>query len=199
MSYPEIPNIVPIREDMQVTTGIARASFASVIAPKPNMSDENKLEYQIVLIFPGDSPTIPVLRAVVRDAIIKKWPSKIPAGLRDPIRDASEKSYEGFEPGHFYLTCRSGERPGVIDAALKPITDPAELYSGCFVRARLSAFAYDKAGNRGVAFGLSHVQKLADGPTLTGRRSASDVFGVVVVPTDPFGAAKENAMGDLFA
>jgi len=33
---------------------------------------------------------------------------------------------------------------------------------------------------------LQHVQKLADGPALTGRKPAEEVFGPVVAPGDPF-------------
>lgn len=38
-------------------------------------------------------------------------------------------------------------------------------------------YAYDKAGNRGVAAILNNVQKLEEGERKGGRRSASDAFG----------------------
>ena len=56
------------------------------------------------------------------------------------------------------------------------ITDPDEVYCGCKVRATLSVFAYDKAGNRGISFGLNNVQKLGDGERLDGRLRAEDDF-----------------------
>ena len=59
------------------------------------------------------------------------------------------------------------------------ITDHAEVYSGCKVRATLSVFAYEKAGNRGVSFGLNNVQKLDDGERLDGRLKAEDDFGAI--------------------
>ena len=40
----------------------------------------------------------------------------------------------------------------------------------------MSVFAYDKAGNRGISFGLNNVQKLGDGERLDGRLKAEDDF-----------------------
>jgi len=184
--FPVIPGVEAVREGASVTTGVMRASFANVVRPKPSMSDPAKLEYSIVLIVPKSDPVVNILKAATKDAIAKKWPNKVPGNLRNPVRDCSEKDYEGFDDDCFYITCRTTDVPGVIDQAMTKITDPNVLYSGCFVRARIGAFGYDKAGNVGVAFGLQHVQKLADGPALTGRKPAEEVFGPVVAPGDPF-------------
>jgi len=40
----------------------------------------------------------------------------------------------------------------------------------------LNAFAYDRAGNRGISLGLNNIQKLADGERLDGRLKAEDDF-----------------------
>jgi hypothetical protein len=187
MDFPKIATVVASRTGTNVLTGVVRASFADVIVAKPKMDDPSKLEYQCVLIIKAGDPVLALMKEAMKEAVQKKWGDKVPSGLRNPIRECSEKQYDGFEPGDFFITARATEKPGVIDAAMKPITDKAELYSGCFIRANIGAFAYEKKGNKGVAFGLSHVQKLCDGPSLTGRQSVDKVFSPVIVEGNPFG------------
>ena len=62
------------------------------------------------------------------------------------------------------------------DGKPERITHPSQIYSGCIVRASLNAFAYDRAGNRGISLGLNNIQKLADGERLDGRLKAEDDF-----------------------
>ena len=42
-----------------------------------------------------------------------------------------------------------------------------------------TAYGYDKAGNKGVAFGLQNLQKLGDGERFSGRTAAEDDFDSV--------------------
>ena len=63
-----------------------------------------------------------------------------------------------------------------MDAALQPVIDPSELYSGIVGRASISFYAYNSNGNRGIACGLNNLQKLADGTPLGGRSRAEDDF-----------------------
>ena len=74
------------------------------------------------------------------------------------------------------------QKPGIIDAAKKAITDEDEFYSGCYGRASLNFFPYNASGNKGVAAGLNNLQKIKDGDPLSGRQSAEadfdDDFGV---------------------
>ncbi|MEG1575014.1 MAG: DUF2815 family protein [Bacteroidales bacterium] len=59
------------------------------------------------------------------------------------------------------------------------ITDPPELYSGCYARASINFYPFNTNGNRGVAAGLGNVQKWADGEPLNGRVRAEDEFGAL--------------------
>jgi hypothetical protein len=70
-------------------------------------------------------------------------------------------------------------RPGIVDANLQEIISEDDFYSGCYARATLTAFAYDKLGNKGVAFGLQNIQKLKDGEHLSGRKNAESDFEAV--------------------
>lgn len=64
----------------------------------------------------------------------------------------------------------------MVDRRRIPITDPLELYSGCYVRASINFFSFNTNGNKGVAAGLGNVQKWADGEPLNGRVRAEDEF-----------------------
>jgi hypothetical protein len=43
----------------------------------------------------------------------------------------------------------------------------------------LNAYAYDQAGNKGVSFGLLHIQKVKDGESFGNRTRAEDAFAPV--------------------
>jgi hypothetical protein len=63
-----------------------------------------------------------------------------------------------------------------VDRSVQPILDSSEVYSGCYARVSINAFAYNTNGNRGISFGLNHVQKTRDGDFLGGRTRAEDDF-----------------------
>jgi hypothetical protein len=67
------------------------------------------------------------------------------------------------------------------------IINEADFYPGCYARATVRPFWYDTAGNKGVAFGLQNIQKLADGEPLGGRVVASKEFE----PVAPAGGIRD--------
>jgi hypothetical protein len=76
------------------------------------------------------------------------------------------------------MSASSLNQPGVVDAAVQPILNPSELYSGCYGRVSIRFYVYNKNGNRGIACGLGNVQKLADGePLAAGMTTAESDFG----------------------
>ena len=60
-----------------------------------------------------------------------------------------------------------------------PITQQDEIYGGCYCKAQLNAYAYEQAGNRGISFGLLHLQKVKDGEPFGIRTRAEDAFAPV--------------------
>jgi len=70
-------------------------------------------------------------------------------------------------------------QPGIVDQTLNRIISEDDYYSGCYSRATVTAYGYDKAGNKGVAFGLQNLQKLGDGDRFSGRTAAEDDFDSV--------------------
>lgn len=62
---------------------------------------------------------------------------------------------------------------------MQAILDPADLYSGCYVRASINLYPFSKNGNKGIGAGLNNIQKLAEGEALGGRSRAEDDFEAV--------------------
>lgn len=158
--------------NQNVMTPKFRASFANVFRPGKAMEDGQEPKYGVMMLFDKDAD-LNALKLAATQAAVDKWgadKSKWPKNLRSPFRDQGEKEGDAFVAGAFFITATSKRKPGLVDQRNQPIIDESEFFSGCYARATVRAFAYDKAGNRGVAFGLQNVQKLADGEPLGGSR-----------------------------
>ncbi|ASB66975.1 hypothetical protein S101413_03558 [Bacillus velezensis] len=74
------------------------------------------------------------------------------------------------------MNASSKTKPGIVDRNLNHIIDSEELYSGCYGRVSINFYAFNTAGNKGIACGLNNIQKLEDGDYLGGRSRAEDDF-----------------------
>lgn len=171
--------------DRRVTTPKFRASFPWLFEPQPPMEgSQGEPKYSVVMLFDKAaqaSKEYKAMRALAEAAIKDRWGDKVPPNLRNPFRNGSEKAdLEGYGDGVVFVTASSKMQPGVVDAKLNRVMSrevgPDGFYAGCFARATVSAYTYDKGGNRGVAFGLQNVQKLGDGEAFSGRVRAEDDF-----------------------
>ena len=101
----------------------------------------------------------------------------------DTKRDSAGVLYSEKNPcykGMIYISSWSKNAPGVVDPTGKhPITQHDEIYGGCWCRAQLNAYAYDQAGNKGVSFGLIHIQKIKDDKPFGNRTRPEDAFAAV--------------------
>lgn len=147
------------------------------------MQPGGKAKYSVVMLFTPGTDLGDLKKAAV-DALQKKWgadKAKWPQNLRTPFRKHEEREKdgklpEGYEAGGIFVTATSNDRPGVVNQQVVKIIDPSEVYAGCYGRATVRAYTYDKGGNRGVAFGLQNFQKTDDGESLTGRLKPEDEF-----------------------
>lgn len=126
------------------------------------------------------------LQNEIAAAAQEKWGSKLPANLRMPIRDASEKSqYAGFEDGKVFINPWSKQKPGLVDARNAEIHVKDDVWSGQLARAYVRPFAYEQSGNKGVGLMLEHVQIVKkDMPRTDGRKAATAVFSTVADDSD---------------
>lgn len=104
----------------------------------------------------------------------EKWEGK---KVHMPFRDGDDErpGADGFK-NCVFLNASSLHAPGIVDQGLKRIISEDVFYAGCYARAELNAFAYDKAGRRGVSFGLLNLQKTKDGAKFTSISKPEDVF-----------------------
>jgi hypothetical protein len=140
--------------------------------------------YSCALVFEKGTDLAELKKAALA-AATEKFGNKAEGLIRDgklkmPFRtDAEDK---GYPAGSIFMNVKNKSKPGIVStypgADGKPTTidDPSAIYAGCKVRASLRAYAYDVSGNKGVAFSLGNLQKLADGDRLDGRKRAEDEF-----------------------
>lgn len=166
----------------KVVTGKVRFSYAHVWEPTSINDGEDK-KYSVSLIIPkSDKNTINKIKnaiaAAIEDGKTSKFKGKIPAKLKTPLRDGDEErpDDEAYKNSYF-VNATSYNKPGIVDKDVSPILDQEEFYSGCYGRASITFYPFNANGNIGIACGLNHVQKLADGEPLSGRSTAEADFG----------------------
>lgn len=167
----------------KVVTGKVRLSYAHLFEPYASRDDQEKKYSCAILIPKEDTATLGKIRkaqkAALEAGLTSKFGGKKPPNLKTTLRDGDEEADLERNPeyaGHYFMNVSSKTKPGVVDGNLNEIIDSSEVYSGCFARVSINAFAYNTNGNRGISFGLNHVQKIADGDFLGGRSRAEDDF-----------------------
>lgn len=172
-----------------------RMSYPSVFTPtamKQNPQPSDPLFYSVEAIF-KKGEDLSKLIAACQALLQEKWgdKSKRPQGIRSPFRDQAEKAknIDGklvlpppYEEGAIFMRfkCKAEfHKPGVVNAKVQPILDPAEIYAGCWGIAQVSPYAYDFNGNRGISFSLIHLQKTKDDKPLSNRAMPEEIFAPV--------------------
>jgi hypothetical protein len=173
----------------KVTTPKFRMSFPALLVASAMKDDEGKEgepKFSLVMLFDKAAQATPEfakMKEIAKAAAIAKfgpdYKTKVP-NLRSPFRDGMEKAQlEGYGEGVVFVSASTKSRPGVIDAAKRRIDSAEEIYPGRNARATVTAYAYDRRGNKGIAFGLHNVQLLNGGESLSGRVKAEDDFDEV--------------------
>jgi hypothetical protein len=166
----------------KVITDKVRLSYVHVWEPWAN-AEGQEAKYSVCLLIPkSDKTTLAKIKAAQEAAAEKgksKFGGKVPSNLKTTLKDGDVDADLEKNPemaGHFYMTVSARTRPGIVDRNVDPILEQSEVYSGCYARVSMNAFAYNTSGNKGISFGLNHIQKLADGEPLGGRTRAQDDF-----------------------
>lgn len=172
-----------------IITPEGRLSFPHVFDKHSGFEGQAE-KFSATILFPKKTD-LSAMKKAVNEAVVAKWgpeKSKWPSNLRMPFRDGDKPNQNGTivdgYAGNIYVRATSNSQPGVIDRAKQEILNPDDLYAGCYIRAQLSVFAYSKAGNSGVSFGLQNIQKLRDGEQFSGKQKAEAVFDVVSDESD---------------
>ena len=170
-----------------VITPKCRLNYAHVFAPRA-VKPGDEPAYSVTLVFEPGTDLTPMKRAAYV-ATTEKWGDKRPKTLKNPFHSCSDReNQEGFTPGGTYITARTKNKPQIVDQAKRPILTNDALYSGCYVRVSLRAFAFDRPDSKGVSFALLNIQKMSDGDRLDNRRTADQDF-------DPLPGAEDDMFG----
>ncbi len=109
-------------------------------------------------------------------------------GLKNPFKDGDTAVNQAGElikdknpsyTGMMVLSSWTKNQPGVVSNSNQIILDHDEVYGGCYCKAQLNCYAYETGGNRGVTFGLLHVQKIKDGDPFGSRTRPEDAFAPI--------------------
>lgn len=166
----------------KVITSKVRFSYANVFEPTA-MEEGKEKRYNISILIPKkDKALLKKIEDAIQCALEEgkgKFGGSIPKKYKHPLRDGDEERPEDETyAGHFFINANSNRKPGIVDADLNPIMDKEDFYSGCYGRASVNFYAFNTAGNKGIAVGLNNLQKLEDGEHLGGTASSpEDDFG----------------------
>ena len=173
-------------------------SFPRLFVPDsgPDGTGEERYSACLVALAPAvATPEWATVKKAALQAAVNKFGEKAIAMVKEgklkmPFRDDVED--RGYPEGSVFFNARSKQKPGVVGRTgvelagkfvPRPITEedqqvggPYEMYSGCKVRASITFYYFDKAGNKGVAAALNNVQRLGEGDRLDNRKAASDEF-----------------------
>lgn len=167
----------------KVVTGKVRLSYVHLFEAHANNEDQDPKFSVVILVPKSDKATIAKIEKAQAAALeagkTSRFGGRIPNNWKNTFRDGDEDADLERNPemaGHMFMTVSSKTRPGIVDRDVNPIMDSSEVYSGCYARVSINAFPFSTQGNKGVSFGLNHVQKMADGDYLGGRSKAEDDF-----------------------
>lgn len=181
--------MAPTSTATKVVTGKVRLSYCHLFEPYAQNPEQDP-KYSVTILVPkSDKATVKKIQAAQKAALEagkeKKFGGRIPSNWKNTFRDAdSDEEEETLEKnpeyaGHYFMSVSNKTKPGVVDQNVQPILDATQVYSGCYARVSMNAFAFNTQGNRGVSFGLNHVQFLADGEPLGNVSKAEDDFDSV--------------------
>lgn len=161
----------------QITTGKVRFSYCNLFTPWAANEDDVE-KYSVTLLIPkSDKHTLGKIKKAMENAkanfLERNSGKKLPSTLTNTLHDGDGERTNGGEfgpecKGCYVMTVSSKTQPVIVDADKRPLTDPRELFSGCYGRAVINFYVYDVRGNKGISAGLNGVMKLHDGEPLGG-------------------------------
>ena len=167
----------------KVTTGKVRFSFCHIFEPQEPLGGGDA-KYSVTLLIPkADKPTLGKIKAAIEEArelyCKRNGANALPVKPNTTLHDGDglRDSGEPFGPeckDCYVITVSSKQKPIICDSQRNIITDPTEVYSGCYGRASINFYGYNAAGRKGISAGLLSVQKLHDGEPFGTVGSADD-------------------------
>jgi hypothetical protein len=164
----------------KVVTGKVRLCYVNLFT-RYAMNETQVPKYGVCVLIPmNDKGTIEKINKAidsVKGQAVALWGGVVPKNIKTPLRNGNvERPDQPEFADHFFINARSIRQPGVFDINRNEILDSTEVYSGCYARVSLDFYAYNKAGNKGIAVGINSVMKLDDGELIGSPRRSADDF-----------------------
>jgi hypothetical protein len=167
----------------KIVTGKVRFSFVHIFEPDVPQ-DGGDPKYSITLLIPkNDTATLGKIKGAIAEArelfVQKNGANSLPAKPNHTLKDGDGAKDNGDEygpecKGCYVIRVKSKQKPVIVDAFRNEITDPKEVYSGCYGRAAIKFFGYNTKGSKGISATLLSIQKLSDGEPFGTVGSADD-------------------------
>lgn len=170
-----------------IVTGQSRLSYVHLNAPYAHQGG-GEPKYSVTVLVPKSDKTTKAridaaIQAATQQGIASKWNGAKPPIIPNPLYDGDGTKSNGERfpdecKGHWVFTASSKQdkRPRVVDLNRQDILDPAAIYSGMYGRVAFDAYPYAFSGKKGIAFGLTGIQKTAEGQPLGSTSSVEDDF-----------------------
>ena len=155
-----------------ITGSKTRLSYVNLFEPKG--FDGAKPKYSAaLLISKSDTETLNKIKAAMQAAYEKgSYKLRSSSGSVPPLESLSLPLIDGDikRPGDpAYAGCFYINDGGEVMSR-------SEVYSGCYARAKISFYVFNRSGNKGIACSLMGVRKVADGTPLGGSVCSADDF-----------------------
>jgi hypothetical protein len=163
----------------RIMTPEFRLSFPKLF--KAEKVNDGKPKFSVTMLFPKDTDLSEMKKAAMEVGVAKWGEGKL-KGKNVPFKDGNKRDYEEYQGMVEVRASRNADfgPPVIVDAERQEILNPAEIYSGCWCRAQIEPYVYDMELNKGVAFGLTAIQKLRDDQPMGGgpsKQETIDAFG----------------------
>lgn len=176
------------KSDARVFTPPFRVSYPYVFQPAPPNKDNPTAprKYRVMAIWtpkefsPEDLDLFKGMLRIANEASIKKFGkplNELPGNFKKPFHKGDEKAEQGWTAENIFANISSEFKPGIVASDGKtPVLDAQGFYAGCYARASVNAYGYDRGGGKGVSLGLQNLMFVKHGERLDNRIEAAADF-----------------------
>lgn len=173
-----------------VRTPLFRADYPKVFQP-----DQKYQRYSVNMIFDKDTD-VKEFVGKINEVIRANFGANPPASLKKPLKKGmiEKKTGKPVERYDGLINGKAGSKfqPEVVDARKQKITDPKEIYAGCYCYAMVELAPHED----GVSLRLLALQKVKDGEPFYERQSVSAYFDEHEADLDSLDIPEDSADDD---
>lgn len=165
------------KETDEVHTPRCRMVYPNLLEPRGIKNDAtSKPKYGVTLLIPAEA-NIEALKTAAAEAAKSKFGAK-PTKIKTPFLVTADyerlADYKDAFPNFIRVSATPEFPPFLFGPNAKQFDgDASDIYSGRWAVAAVRPYAYDQAGNKGVAFGLQRIQFLDHDEAIAGGRVAT--------------------------